>query len=154
VRPAAEAKGVDLRLEAPSVPATIRADGQRLDQLLDNLVSNAVKFTPDGGTVAVGLDRDGDDLVLTVSDTGIGIPAGEQRHLFERFFRASSAQKRAIDGTGLGLTIALAIAEAHGGSIRFASVEGEGTTFRIALPVDGPPAESAPEPGAREPSLV
>ncbi|HET9214571.1 MAG TPA: ATP-binding protein, partial [Gaiellaceae bacterium] len=84
----------------------LRGDGARLGQLLDNPVSNAVKFTPTGGRVVVAVARRGDDALVAVSDTGIGVPAAEQRRLFDRFFRASSAHERAIDGTGLGLTIA------------------------------------------------
>lgn len=142
LRPVAEGKDVELRLDGSPETTVIRGDGPRLRQLLDNLVSNAVKFTPEGGNVLVALEWSGEDVVLAVSDTGIGIPADEQRRLFDRFFRASSAQKHAIDGTGLGLTIARAITEAHRGAIDFASVEGEGTTFEARLPAFGPPAEA------------
>ena len=105
--PAADARGVELRLDRMPLPP-LRGDGARLGQLLDNLVSNAVKFTPAGGRVVVAVARRGDDALVAVSDTGIGVPAAEQRRLFDRFFRASSAHERAIDGTGLGLTIACA----------------------------------------------
>jgi signal transduction histidine kinase len=153
LRPAAEAGSVELRLDSAPVPA-LRGDPARLGQLLDNLVSNAVKFTPPGGRVVVALGASGDDVVLAVSDTGIGVPAAEQRRLFDRFFRASAAQERAIEGTGLGLTIAKAIVEAHGGSIDFTSVEGEGTTFRVHLPLAGPGVEEGAAPGVRAESLV
>jgi len=118
----------------------------RLGQLLDNLLSNAVKFSNPGGRVVVALGRSGKDLVLAVSDNGIGIPAAEHRLLFDRFFRASSAQQRAIDGTGLGLTIARAIVSAHGGAIELTSAEGEGTTFRVRLPVAGPKKAQRSDP--------
>ncbi|MGH3019721.1 MAG: sensor histidine kinase [Gaiellaceae bacterium] len=153
LRPAAERGSVELRLDAAPVPP-LRGDAARLGQLLDNLVSNAVKFTPPGGRVVVALGASGEDVVLAVSDTGMGVPAAEHRQLFDRFFRASSAQERAIEGTGLGLTIARAIVEAHSGSIDFTSVEGEGTTFRVRLPLAGPRAGEAVSPAARTETLV
>ena len=133
-RPAAATKGVDLILTAEGLP-TIAGDRARLAQLLDNLISNAVKFTPAGGRVDLRVFADDGKAVVEVHDTGIGIPASEQVRLFERFFRASSATEQAIQGTGLGLSIAKAISEAHGGTIAVASEEGEGTTFRVELPL-------------------
>jgi PAS domain S-box-containing protein len=133
-RPRADEKEIQLGLVAGPLRA-FQGDRVRLAQLLDNLVSNAVKFTPRGGRVEVGVaERDG-DAVVTVADTGIGIPPAEQERLFERFFRAESATRLAIPGSGLGLTISKAIAEAHGGSISVASEEGRGTTFSVALPL-------------------
>ena len=114
MRPRADARGVALTLDTPGA-ARLRVDPERLGQLLDNLVSNAVKFTPEGGTVGVQVSPIPDSLRLTVSDSGIGIPAGEQEQLFQRFFRASTATSRQIQGTGLGLTISRAIVESHGG---------------------------------------
>ncbi|MGH3044115.1 MAG: sensor histidine kinase [Gaiellaceae bacterium] len=145
LRPAADARNIDLRLDAHPVP-NMTGDPARLGQLLDNLLSNAVKFTEDGGRVVVALGVRGDDLVLAVSDNGIGIPVAEQRRLFDRFFRATTAQDRAIEGTGLGLTIVHAIVRAHGGAIEVTSDEGQGTTFRVRLPVAGPTAEQAGSP--------
>lgn len=133
-RPQAEEKGIRLLAEIKA-DAVVLADRSRLAQLLDNLVSNALKFTPAGGTVRVGANVSGESLELAVVDTGMGIPPTEQKHLFERFFRASSASSQAIPGTGLGLSITKAIAEAHGGSVSFESVEGEGTTFWVTLPL-------------------
>jgi two-component system, sensor histidine kinase and response regulator len=134
-RPAATTKRIRLELLADEVP-TLRGDQARLAQLFDNLVSNALKFTPEDGSVTVSLAR-GDGLaVLEVRDTGIGIPAAEQEQLFGRFFRARGATDRAIQGSGLGLSIARTIAESHGGQIGFESVEGAGTTFRVELPLD------------------
>ena len=101
---------------------------------MDNLVSNAIKFTPAGGDVRVSLTPVNGVVRLEVSDTGIGIASAEQRRLFERFFRASTASDRQIPGTGLGLYIARAIVEAHGGSIAVRSELGEGTSFRVELP--------------------
>jgi signal transduction histidine kinase len=135
-RPAADAKRIELTLEAdPLVPAVI--DRGRIAQLLDNLVSNAVKFTPEGGRVDVRAARDGGAIALSVSDTGIGIPADELPRLFGRFFRASSATANAIPGTGLGLAISQAIAQAHDSTITVQSTLAQGTTFRLRLAADG-----------------
>jgi signal transduction histidine kinase len=100
-----------------------------------NLLSNAVKFTPPGGRVAVRTFVADGAAVLEVADTGIGIPQAEQERLFERFFRSTTATRQAIPGTGLGLVIAKAIAEAHGGSLAVRSAEGEGACFRLELPL-------------------
>jgi signal transduction histidine kinase len=134
-KPRAAARGVELACEAFDVPA-MKADKGRMFQLLDNLVSNAIKFTPEGGDVRVSLARVNGFVRLEVADNGIGIDADEQQRLFERFFRASTASDQQIPGTGLGLYIARAIVEAHDGSISVESVPGEGTSFRIDLPVE------------------
>ncbi len=134
-RPRATEKELDLSLES-KLAAAILGDKTRLAQLFDNLVSNAIKFTPEGGNVRVRLAVDERRVVLTVSDTGMGIPPDEQANLFQRFFRTSEATKRAIQGTGLGLAITKAIAEAHGGSIAVESEAGKGTTFVVELPVE------------------
>ncbi len=134
VAPYAESRGVRLVLDTE--PLTLRADTLRLTQLLNNLVSNGVKFTPDGGTVTVRTSSENGAGILEVEDTGMGIPADEQDKLFERFFRSSVAHRRSIEGTGLGLVIAKAITERHGGRIEFESQVGEGTTFRVELPLE------------------
>jgi signal transduction histidine kinase len=139
----ARAREIDLRLEPGALPP-VRGDRERLSQLVANLLSNALKFTPAGGTVTARTAHDDDGKVsVEVEDTGIGIPAAEQDRLFQRFFRSSTATEQAIPGTGLGLVIAKAIVEGHGGSISLRSVVGEGTCFRVELPLEGPIDETA-----------
>ena len=133
-RPAAAAKRIRLELSTDELPP-FRGDHARLAQLLDNLISNALKFTPEGGDVTVSLTRTDGCAVLEVRDTGIGIPAAEQKQLFERFFGARGATDGAIRGTGLGLSIAKTIVESHGGQIGFESAAGVGTAFRVELPL-------------------
>jgi signal transduction histidine kinase len=137
IRPEAERKRIDLVLAATGVRCGA-VDPLRIAQLLGNMLSNAVKFTPPGGHVEVRVDRDGDEAVLTVSDTGLGIPAADRERIFERFFRTASATEHVIPGTGLGLTISKAIVEAHGGSIAVDSTEGQGATFTVRLPAASP----------------
>jgi signal transduction histidine kinase len=132
--PAAAEKSIDLVLATEGVPAFV-GDRGRLAQVLDNLVSNALKFTPEGGTVEVTTKLNGEHVSVEVSDNGIGIPVADQPRLFERFFRSSVADDRAIPGTGLGLAIVKAIVEAHKGEIRIDSKEGRGTTFSVDLPL-------------------
>jgi signal transduction histidine kinase len=133
-RPRAESTAVELRVRADEVPP-VAGERVRLAQLLDNLVSNAIKFTPAGGRVDVALGAHGRAIVVQVSDTGIGISTEERTHLFERFFRSQTALERQIQGTGLGLYISKAIVDAHGGRIAVDSSEGKGTTFLVELPV-------------------
>jgi len=132
MRPAAGEKGVTLEVVSDH-PPTARGDQVRLTQVLDNLVSNAVKFTDEGGVVTVTVKGNGDGVDLVVKDTGIGVSTEEQGQVFTRFFRASTATKRAIPGTGLGLAISRALVEQHGGTISFSSREGEGTTVTVRL---------------------
>ncbi len=132
-RPAAEAKKLTLMLEHRQ-PALVSADANRIGQALDNLISNAIKFTPEGGKVHLLIENHKNTHTLHVTDTGYGIPASEQQRLFERFFRSTTASANNVPGTGLGLTIAKTIIERHGGSIGFDSTEGEGTTFSVSLP--------------------
>lgn len=145
-RPAAAAAGLRLEHSPVSVPA-VHVDPVRIGQLLDNLVSNAVKFTPAGGTVRAMLEERPGAVRISVADTGPGIPVEERPRLFDRFFRTSSAVETGISGTGLGLAIAKAIAEAHGGSIGLRDAPGAGSTFFVDLPLaaedDGPVRSAA-----------
>lgn len=132
----ARSREVELATELAALPPLV-GDRERLAQVISNLLSNAVKFTPSGGRVTIRTALEDAAAVLEVADTGIGVPLEEQPRLFERFFRASSATEQAIPGTGLGLVIAKAIVEAHGGSIGVRSELGAGTCFRVTFPLDG-----------------
>ncbi len=134
-QPVAAERGIALVLDAEPV-GEIEADGTRLNQLLDNLVSNAVKFTPSGGSVTVRVRAENDSLVLSVVDTGAGIPPEEQERLFTRFFRSERSHRLAVPGTGLGLAIVHAIATAHGGRVAVWSQEGRGATFTVTIPIE------------------
>ncbi len=131
--PAAAENGIELLLDLGG-RLPLEADAGRLRQVLDNLVSNALKYTPDGGTVILSARNGDGPLRVEVTDTGIGIPQDELGQLFSRFYRASTATRRAIPGTGLGLVIARAIVEGHGGTISLDSTEGEGTRVTVTLP--------------------
>ena len=143
--PAADAKDITLEFVGPDSAPT-SADANRLGQVFDNLISNAIKFTPAGGRVTISVNGDDDSIVARVSDTGCGIPQWEQPRLFERFFRSSATQE--VPGTGLGLTIVRAIVESHGGSIVCESHEKEGTTFTLSLPA---PVKQQPSRSGRQP---
>jgi signal transduction histidine kinase len=131
--PRADGEGIELGLEAETRPV-VRGDRRRLAQVVDNLVTNAIKFTTDGGRVQLRVGDENGRATIKVADSGIGIPAEEIARLFDPFYRASTAVDRQIPGTGLGLHIVEAIVEAHGGRITVNSAEGVGTTFRVELP--------------------
>jgi PAS domain S-box-containing protein len=125
----------DLLLECVTdAHLVMTGDPGRIGQVIDNLVSNALKFTPAGGRVELLASEQDTGIRIEVADTGIGVPADEQERLFDRFFRTTRVQNEAIAGAGLGLSIAKAIVEAHNGHISCRSVEGEGTTFTVDLP--------------------
>jgi signal transduction histidine kinase len=132
IRPEAAAREVELVAPSDDVPPVF-GDSTRLGQLIDNLLSNALKFTPAGGRVVIRLRDLGSTAELSVTDTGVGIPADEIPSLFTRFFRASTA--REVPGTGLGLAIARAIVVGHGGEIAVESPSAGGTTVKVLLPV-------------------
>jgi signal transduction histidine kinase len=134
IRPLADTKGVELEVDAPA-GAALNADRVRLVQLLDNLLTNGIKFTPGGGRVHVSVRDAAERVVVEVADTGIGIAATDRDQIFERFFRTDRATRRAIPGSGLGLAVVKAIVDAHGGTIAVTGAPGAGTTFRVELPV-------------------
>lgn len=134
-RAAAMARSIQLVAET-GTPVRLRADRARVGQILDNLLSNAIRYTPEGGEVRVGLVHSGRYALVTISDTGPGLEAHQLVQVFERFYRVDPSRSRDIGGSGLGLAIAKALAEAQGGRIWATSAgPGKGTTFGIELPV-------------------
>jgi signal transduction histidine kinase/HAMP domain-containing protein len=144
IQPAVAAKDIALTMACPSDGLVVSGDTKQLARVMTNILSNAVKFTPAGGQVRVTAEAAGGWAVVSVADTGIGIPDADKENLFTRFFRASNATKQAIPGTGLGLAIVQTIIAAHGGEISFQSQEGEGTTVCMRLPLAQPAAADAP----------
>jgi signal transduction histidine kinase len=146
IEPAAVHGELSLEVESPTRPLIVDGDGNQLDRVLMNLLSNAVKFTPAGGRIRVRAEADAELAVVSVADTGIGIPAEEQKTLFTRWFRASNATERSIPGTGLGLTIVRTVVANHGGRLDVSSTEGAGTTVTVKLPLhaDGGPGTDLP----------
>ena len=134
MQPLAAEKNIELTC-SQLVPVEIKADGQKIKQLLLILVDNAVKYTPSGGKVKLEIDSKSEKskVKLKVSDTGIGIAAGEQDLIFDRFYRADKARSRESGGNGLGLAIAREIVRLHKGKIQVDSRPGEGTTFTVEL---------------------
>jgi len=132
--PHARAAEIELNLDADD-HLVVDGDRTRLAQVFDNLISNAIKFTPAGGRIDVHVFRSDAVAVVEVSDTGSGIPEDEREHLFERFFRTSGAIRAAVQGTGLGLAIVGAIAASHGGTVSCERADGGGAKFRVSLPL-------------------
>jgi two-component system phosphate regulon sensor histidine kinase PhoR len=124
---------LSLTIDLPPDLPPVLADPERARQVVTNLVHNAIKFTPPGGKVTTSAAAGGDEVIISVRDTGIGIPADDLLRIFERFYKADQA--RSGGGTGLGLAIAKHIVQAHGGRIWAESVEGKGSTFYFTLPV-------------------
>jgi signal transduction histidine kinase len=132
-RPVALSRRIAVDASVASV-APVEGDPARLAQVLDNLISNALKFTAAGGRISVSLEESAGGAAIEVADTGLGMSAEDQSRLFERFYRSSQATQSAIPGTGLGLAITKAIVEGHGGKIVVSSEEGVGTTIRVEIP--------------------
>ena len=135
LRTFADRQGVTLRAAVPDDLPAVRGDEERLGQLLVNLLHNAIKFSPRGGSVTVSARREGDSVIVAVEDQGEGIPRSEQDRVFERFYKVDRARQRGLGGTGLGLAIARHIAEAHGGRLWLESTEDVGSTFSFSVPV-------------------
>jgi signal transduction histidine kinase len=133
MRAVAEARGLALTV-AGAAPCPVRGDEDQLRRLLFNLLDNAIKYTPSGGTIAVRVTCPYSRAQVEVADTGIGIAPEHLEHLFERFYRVDPARGRESDGTGLGLAICRSIAEAHGGTIAVESAVGRGTRVTLTLP--------------------
>jgi len=141
----AREKGVGLAVDVPGALPRIAGDGDRLAQVFTNLIDNALRHTPSGGLVTLSAAPDtGGAIVVTVRDTGEGIPPGDLSRVFERFYQVDKSRQGRRTGTGLGLSIARQIVEAHGGTIDAASTVGQGTTFTVRLPSTPDSSTSGP----------
>jgi two-component system phosphate regulon sensor histidine kinase PhoR len=146
----ADRKGLVLEADyAPDLPP-VPGDVRLLQEAVQNLLDNAVRYTPPGGRIRVHAEAVRGEVLLSVSDTGVGIPRADQQRVFERFYRADAARSRESGGTGLGLAIAKHLVEAHGGRIRVESELGRGSTFTVSLPL-GPASGTTPEGGGVSP---
>lgn len=157
VRPACEAKGIRLETRIDAGAGLLTADPERVQQIFGNVLTNAVKFTPRGGTVTVQLARVGDNLEFSFSDTGVGIAPEFLPHLFERFQQADSSATRHFGGLGLGLALVRHFAELHGGRVTAESAGlGRGATFHITLPLlnENPAFAGSDLPGAGMPGMA
>ncbi len=145
----ADSKRVTLAVEVPDLLPPVRGDAEGLTQVMTNLTANAIKYTPEGGSATITATQEGDEIVVRVRDTGIGIPAEELPRIFDEFYRATDARRFQRVGTGLGLSIARSIVDAHGGTLTAESQVGVGTTFTLRLPAycgPGSPCEKKRPP--------
>ncbi len=131
----AEERQIRIVLESPPLLPKVRGHEEWLRQIFDNLISNAIKFTPKGGQVTVGLTNRGEGVEARIEDNGIGIPTADQERIFEKFYRASNRQRIKAPGTGLGLAICQSILDRHDGRIRLESEPGKGSRFFFVVPV-------------------
>ena len=131
----AQAKGIELSIQSPPRLPRIPADRHRIKQVFINLLDNAVKYCPEGSKVQVRLENDGESIIVRVADNGPGIPDEDLPHIFEKMYRVEKESTRAVEGSGLGLSIARRIVELHGGHIAVESAVGKGTTFSVRLPL-------------------
>jgi signal transduction histidine kinase len=140
MRAKAEDAGVTIRVQRSSAP--LWADPDRIVQVLTNMISNAIKFSPEGGTVVLGAEREGDHAIVRVTDQGPGLPPDKQGVIFDRFHQVDSSDRRGHAGMGLGLAICRSIVHQHGGRIWVEAVPGRGSTFLFTIPVpkEGPAA--------------
>jgi signal transduction histidine kinase len=145
----AEGKGIRLTLNAPETPMAVQATEEGLRRIFSNLVGNAIKYTPAGGQVEVTARTGTGWATLVVTDSGMGIPVEDLDHVWEEFFRARNVRRSGITGTGLGLSIVKQLVTRYGGSIEVQSVEGQGTTFTVRLPLDDDVNGRQPRPATR-----
>jgi len=138
LRPLMEQKGQTIDLRLPSDLPRVMADRRRLEQILTNLLSNAHKYTPRGGRLAVEAGREGENVVITVTDNGPGVPNGERGLIFQRFYRGALARRGEPAGSGLGLAVARSLVDLHGGQIGYRDAAGGGSEFFFSLPLQGP----------------
>jgi signal transduction histidine kinase len=131
----AESRGLRIVVELPEGLPPVRGDAVQLDEVLQNLIDNALQYTPSGGRIDVTACSNGHEVIFTVADTGIGIPESDLERIFERFYRVDAARSREAGGTGLGLSIARHIVDAHGGRIWVESAVGQGSRFRFSIDV-------------------
>ncbi|MFM6851940.1 MAG: sensor histidine kinase [Terrabacter sp.] len=135
----AKQAGVGLRFARTGPgPVVVFGDPEELARVIDNMVDNAVKYTPEDGSVEVSMEVDDDEVSIEVTDTGIGISQTDQAHVFSAFHRSTNPNALSVPGTGLGLPIAQRIAESHGGTLTVSSELGQGSTFRFTLPLRSP----------------
>ena len=128
-------KNLDLRIDSGSAPIVLKGDDELLRRMVLNLLDNVVKYTPDGGEIAVDLAKQNGHAHIVVRDTGMGIPEKDQPHVFDRFYRVDKARSRSFGGAGLGLWIVRWIVEAHEGKIDMVSAPGRGSEFIVQLPL-------------------
>jgi signal transduction histidine kinase len=133
----AERKQITLGVVVPAEDCTMTIDLQQFNRVMNNLLTNAIKYTPEGGQVQIGAQVEPDRVIISVADTGLGIPEEDMPRLFDRFFRVRQATHMQVEGTGLGLSITKAIVEQHQGQILVESRLGQGSTFSVVLPLIG-----------------
>lgn len=144
-------KQISIDIEvAPNLPI-LRADETRLQEILYNLLDNALKYTQQGGRIRLAATREGEEVVISVTDNGPGIAEADLPRIFERFYRADKARSREMGGTGLGLSIVKHIAQMHGGRVEAESKLGQGTTIRVIIPVEGPEDSAVMDGGSCNP---
>ncbi len=132
----AKERKVEIAREKTDGSFQLWIDPDKIKQVLDNLISNAIKYTPEGGMIKISCRKEKNKVIFSVKDNGVGIPKHQQKRIFEKFFRADNAVSKETDGNGLGLYIAKAIVEAHNGKIWFESEENKGTTFYFSLLIE------------------
>lgn len=150
LEPQAKEREVTLQIQSTKKPFQLFLDPRRIEEVIMNLVGNALKYTGAGGRITVTLLASPDEARVEVQDTGIGIASKDQKHLFEAYYQVPSSQTRERGGAGLGLSISKTIVEAHGGAIGVKSEPGKGSTFWFTLPLEHPLKVTEPE----EPPLV